>query len=241
VMAVTGLVVPLELETEAQLLFERYGGFGRGFDRRCYRLNCGGCGREVFHLRAGRFGTGANMAFRRSLFARIGGFDPALDVGTVTNGGGDLEMFFRVLQEGHTLVYEPSALVRHRHRRDYAQLRAQITNFGVGFQAYLVRSAIAYPQRRFAIACFGLWWLWRRSIRRLLLSLIHPSPVARDLILAELRGSLIGLGRYHKAQRMATRIAQTFGPIAPVAPLDTTSEPVGSTKPSVPLDGTHTR
>jgi hypothetical protein len=240
-MAVTGLVVPLELETEAQLLFERYGGFGRGFERQWYRLNCDGRGREVFHLRTGQFGTGANMAYRRSLFARIGGFDPALDVGTVTNGGGDLEMFFRVLQEGHTLVYEPSALVRHRHRRDYAQLRRQITDFGVGFYSYLVRSAIAYPHQRFAIACFGLWWLCRRSIRRLLLSLMHPWPVARDLILAELRGSLVGLGRYHKARRIAAVIAQTFGPIAPVAPLDASCERVVSTKASAPFDGRQTR
>ena len=33
------------------------------------------------------------MAFRRCLFNQIGYFDPALDVGTVTNGGGDLEIF----------------------------------------------------------------------------------------------------------------------------------------------------
>jgi hypothetical protein len=104
VMAVTGLVVPLELEAEAQFLFEQYGGFGRGFERKWYRLNCDRHGREVFHLRTGQLGTGANMASRRSLFEfeRIGGFDPALDVGTLTDGGGDLEMFFRVLQEGHT-------------------------------------------------------------------------------------------------------------------------------------------
>jgi O-antigen biosynthesis protein len=210
VMAVTGLVVPLELETEAQCLFEQYGGFGRGFERRWFRLNRDGRGQKMFHLRAGRFGTGANMAYRRSLFERIGGFDPALDVGTVTNGGGDLDMFFRVLQEGHTLVYEPSALVRHRHRREYAQLRVQITDFGVGFYAYLVRNAIAYSRQRFAITCFGLWWLWSRSIRRLLLSLIHPWPFPRDLILAELRGSLIGLCRYQRARRTATAIAQSF-------------------------------
>ena len=37
VMAVTGLVVPYELETEAQILFERYGGFTRGFERHWYR------------------------------------------------------------------------------------------------------------------------------------------------------------------------------------------------------------
>jgi O-antigen biosynthesis protein len=138
-------------------------------------------------------------------------------------------MFFRVLQAGHALVYEPSALVRHRHRRDYAQLQTQITDFGVGFYAYLVRSAIAYPRQRFAIASFGLWWLWRRSIRRLLLSLIRPRPFPRGLILAELRGSFAGLRRYQQAQRTAAAIAQAFGPVAPVAPLDDTCEGVVST------------
>ena len=38
VQAVTGLVMPLELETPAQVLFERYGGFGRGFRRTDHRL-----------------------------------------------------------------------------------------------------------------------------------------------------------------------------------------------------------
>jgi hypothetical protein len=32
-MAVTGLVLPAELETEAQLHFETYWGFGRGYRR----------------------------------------------------------------------------------------------------------------------------------------------------------------------------------------------------------------
>ena len=211
VMAVTGLVVPLELETEAQLLFEQYGGFGRGFERQWYRVDRESGERAATrHGGAGKFGTGANMAYRRSLFERIGGFDPALDVGTVTNGGGDLEMFFRVLKEGHTLVYEPSALVRHRHRRDYAQLRTQITNNGMGFYAYLVRSALAYRDERWAFIRLGLWWLWWWNIRRLLISCVHPGRFPRDLILGELRGSLIGLGRYQKARRTSAMIAQSF-------------------------------
>ena len=69
VMAVTGLVVPLELETEAQCLFERYGGFGRGFQRQWYRVDrqSGECA-ATRHGGAGKFGTGANMAYRHSLF-----------------------------------------------------------------------------------------------------------------------------------------------------------------------------
>ena len=210
VMAVTGLVVPYELETEAQILFEMYGGFGRGFERKWYRLDREISPRETYHLGAGAFGTGANMAYRRSLFDRIGTFDPALDVGTVTNGGGDLDMFFRVLQEGHTLVYEPSAVVRHRHRREYGQLKTQISNNGIGFYSYLVRAAIHFPRERIAILRLALWWLWWWNVRRLIISLTRPGLFPRDLILAELQGSFKGLVRYMKARRIADKIAKVF-------------------------------
>ena len=217
VMVVTGLVVPYELETEAQLFFEWYGGFGKGYNCKWYRLNPEHRRQETWHIAAWLGGTGANMAYRRNLFEHIGAFDPALDVGTVTHGGGDLEMFFRVLQEGYTLVYEPNAVVRHRHRRTYAELRRQITTWGIGFYAYLVRSALMYPSKRLAIIRFGLEHLWRRYFRRLLLSLRYPTRFPRDLIVAELCGSFVGLIRYQKARRLAAKIAQTFGPFTPAS------------------------
>jgi O-antigen biosynthesis protein len=145
VMAVTGLVVPFELETEPQALFELQGGFGRGFDRKWYQVEPGNSNRSESHHGAGKFGTGANMAFRKILFSHIGAFDPALDVGTVTCGGGDIDMFFRVIQEGYILVYEPAALVHHRHRRDYAGLRKQIEGNGLGLSSFHVRNSRAYP------------------------------------------------------------------------------------------------
>src|SRR3989338_2161327 len=110
-----------------------------------------------------KFGTGANMAFRRCLFNQIGYFDPALDVGTVTNGGGDLEMFFLVMKEGYTMVYGPGALVYHCHRRDYKQLKKQINGWGTGFCAYLMHSALAYPDERFSFLYIGLRWIWRQT------------------------------------------------------------------------------
>ncbi|MCA1563352.1 MAG: glycosyltransferase [Acidobacteria bacterium] len=211
-MAVTGLVVPDELQTAAQSLFERYGGFGRGFERRYYQVDAEmGERAAVRHGGAGRFGTGANMAFRRSLFDRAGLFDPALDVGTPTNGGGDLEMFFRVLKTGHLLIYEPRAIVRHRHRRDYEQLRTQIANNGIGLYAYLVRSALTYRDERAALLRLAVWWLWWWNVRRLLISFVRPGRFPRDLIIAELRGSLVGLTRYARARRRVREIVATFG------------------------------
>jgi len=208
VMAVTGLVVPYELETEAQILFEKYGGFGRGFSRKWYRASDS----EHHHLAqehagTGKFGTGANMAFRRSVFQEIGPFDPALDVGTVTNGGGDLDMFFRVLKFGHTLVYEPAAMVRHRHRRDFAHLHTQIKNNGIGFYSYLVRNAIEYPEERCGLAKFAAWWLWHWNFRRWINSKFKPTKIPRELISSECLGTFVGLFRYPKAKQRALALS----------------------------------
>lgn len=215
VMAVTGLVVPYELETEAQFLFEKHGGFGRGFVRKWVRTALE-IGEPFLHHGTGQFGTGANMAYRRSLFDKIGGFDPALDVGTVTHGGGDLEMFFRVLKEGFMLLYEPSAIVRHRHRHDYDDLLWQIKTWGTGFYSYLVRSAQAYPDERAAIIRLGIRWLWRH-MRVLLISLLRSSALTRRLIMAELSGSVSGLFRYQRARASAAEIARTFSPQTEIA------------------------
>lgn len=213
VHCVTGLVVPDAVDVDAHRLFEQYGGFGRGYHRRYFRVNRdGGELAADRYAGAGMFGTGANMAFRRSIFDRIGHFDPALDVGTPTNGGGDLEMFFRVLKTGGILVYEPAALVRHRHRHTLDQLRTQLANNGIGFYSYLVRSAHEYPDERKAIIQLGIrWYLWW-NVRRLATSFVQPRRFPRDLVLAEARGALVGLRRYGVARRQAQQIRETHGP-----------------------------
>lgn len=210
--AVTGLVVPDAIDVDAHRLFEQYGGFGRGYDRRYFRVDDRvGEPAAVRHGGTGRFGTGANMAFRRRIFDQLGLFDPALDVGTRTNGGGDLEMFFRVLKHGGILVYEPSAIVRHRHRESYAKLREQLTNNGIGFYAYLVRTAGVYAEERTALLRLGTWWMAWWNLRRLAGSMVRER-FPRDLILAELWGSWIGLFRYPSAVKESRAIAALHGP-----------------------------
>ena len=209
IMAVTGLVVPYELETQPQVLFEKYGGFGRGYVRRWYRPS--ELEREklaMLHAGSGKFGTGANMAFRRSVFGEIGFFDPALDVGTVTNGGGDLDMFFRVLKFGHTLVYEPAAMVRHRHRRDFEHLHTQIANNGIGFYSHLVRNAIEFSEERVGMIKLAWWWMREWNIRRWFQSKFRPVEIPHNLISAELKGSFTGLMRYPKARRRAKALCE---------------------------------
>lgn len=62
---------------------------------------------------------GANMAFRREVFDRIGLFDTRLGLqGTLRYGGEDTELVGRALAAGCRAVYDPAVLVWHRIGRD---------------------------------------------------------------------------------------------------------------------------
>ncbi|MGZ4987292.1 MAG: glycosyltransferase family 2 protein [Limisphaerales bacterium] len=221
VMAMTGLVEPHELETEAQILFEDLGGFSRGYNRRWYHTDAGELIGGV-HGGAGKFGTGANMAFRRCLFQKIGTFDPSLDVGTPTRGGGDLEMFFRVLKTGHTLLYEPGAMVRHRHRISYGALYAQIRNNGVGFFSYVTRCLREYPEERRGFLKLSWWFFWWWNIRRCFWGLFHPGKAPLELYRAELAGSVSGLFQYSRAREATSK----HGPVDAWKPPLPTHKPI---------------
>ncbi|GLQ53556.1 glycosyltransferase [Devosia nitrariae] len=142
---VTGLILPVELETRAQYWTERQGGFGKGFDRRVFDLAENRPSDPLFPFAAGSFGSGANMAFRTSVLQAQGGFDSALGAGTLARGGDDLAAFVSVIRAGHQLVYDPGALVWHHHRRSEEGIERQAYGYGVGLGAYLSKTLVDDP------------------------------------------------------------------------------------------------
>ena len=127
VMAMTGLVLPAELETESQLIFETFWSFNRGYlpviyDRNYFERF------KPFGVPVWNIGAGANMAFRREAFAKIGYFDERLDMGAA-GCSGDSEIWYRVLAEGWICRYDPTAIVYHYHRQDIDSLKKQIYNY----------------------------------------------------------------------------------------------------------------
>lgn len=145
---VTGLILPAEVNTAAQKLLEEFGGYSRGFERRCFDLNGHRpVGDRLFPFTVGRLGSGANMAFDVALLRARGGFDTALGPGTVSQGGEDLFALFQVITEGSQVVYEPGAVVWHWHRGDYASLRRLVHNYGIGLAAYLTSAVVHEPHQ----------------------------------------------------------------------------------------------
>jgi len=67
------------------------------------------------------------------------GFDEVLGAGTPTRGGEDLDLLCRTITDGHTLVYEPAALLWHLHRRPYRALRRQMYSYGMGLSATVTK------------------------------------------------------------------------------------------------------
>jgi len=220
IMAMTGLVVPYELETKTQVYFEEYGGYGKGFLPQRYSAAPGHQKKDWHPIAVGRLGTGANMAFRRSIFDQVGLFDPAFGAGTVTEGGEDLDMFFRTIQGGFPLVYEPKAIVHHRHRQEYKELQKQIHSWGIAFSAYLLKSVLTCPRNRWAIIRFTMWHVWKRNLPGLVFNLLQPPHFPRGLMWARLKGLFIGPVRYAKALRTAKKIERLFGPQRPATVIE---------------------
>jgi glycosyltransferase involved in cell wall biosynthesis len=142
---VTGLILPSELETPAQLNLEWHGGFSKGFARRTYDMRDNRPDDPLFPFAIGRLGSGANMAFDTNVLRRLGGFDPAIGIGTTAKGGDDLASFFRVVVR-HQLVYQPAAVVWHRHPREMSALSQQAFRYGVGFGAYMTSAIVHEPR-----------------------------------------------------------------------------------------------
>jgi GT2 family glycosyltransferase len=138
VMVATGLILPGQLETQAQLLFERsFQFFHQGYRRR--RFDSGyfdalrGKGVPIWML-----GAGANMAIRRKAFELGYKFDTRLGPGVFGGCGEDSEYWYRILQHGWTCVYEPAACVFHYHRREISALRRLVHEYMKGHVAALI-------------------------------------------------------------------------------------------------------
>jgi GT2 family glycosyltransferase len=133
---------------------------------------------------------GANMAVRRDLAVALGGFDPRLDVGTLTRSGGDTDMFARMLDAGAAIAYTPAALVWHRHRDDHRELRSVIFGYGTGLYAMLTKRLVECGDARALVVAAR--WFAGPIVKALRGRLRGERTVPASLLVAEAGGALLG-------------------------------------------------
>ena len=198
---VNGLTIPAELDTVEQMWFEQSGGFNKGYERQVFDMGQYKVERPFYPLSAGIFGTGANLAIKKSALEKVGYFDPALGAGTITTCGDDLAMYVQLLFAGYQLVYEPTAFLQHIHRREYTALQKQIYNYGVGFTAFITKTMWDNPGRipGFLLRIpYGLYLLFSPSSFK---NTKKQADYPDDLKGLEVRGMLYGGYAYWKSRR----------------------------------------
>lgn len=197
IAAVTGLVLPAELATEAQRHFEIYWGFGRGYRQQDFASS-----RFKSH-RNGAFpawdiGAGASMAFRREVFEKVGLFDERLDVGQA-GCSGDSEYWYRLLASGYTCRYVPSSVAFHFHRRTIEGLASQIYYYMRGHTAALLvqyeRTGIGANRERVYLY-FPKWYSYR-----LLRCIFGRKHIGDRFLKQEIAGCFSGLRFYYREAR----------------------------------------
>jgi glycosyltransferase involved in cell wall biosynthesis len=153
--AVCGVMLPAELEFEAQVRFEQYGGFnkGRGLAPEVLRMGAPSVVSPLYPLPA--FGPGGNMAFRTESLRSVEGFDPCLGAGTRTHGGEETRVLSLLLSSGHAVLHWPAAITWHTHRREMGALRKQFYGYSAGLSAFYAsmlrsRPAVAFDVLRLA-------------------------------------------------------------------------------------------
>lgn len=212
VAAVTGRVVGVDVDTDAARWFESAGIFDKGAVATVWSVKPVP-GAEMlgetpepsafFPVTCGEVGSSNNCCVRRDVLDAVGGFDELLGPGTPTHGGEDLDLFRRLLERGHTIVYRPDAVVGHHHRADTEALRRQMFGYGVGMSAVLTSmtfgGSAADVLRRVPAGVRSL--LSPHSDR----NRARPSAMPRSLVWVEFAGYLLGPVAYVRSRHGARR------------------------------------
>jgi glycosyltransferase involved in cell wall biosynthesis len=204
--AVAGVMLPAELETDAQVNFERYGGFhkGRGAEPVALRAGAPSVIDPLYPLP--NFGAGGNLAFRTERLRAIGGYDNRLGTGTLTCGGEETRALSLLLETGSTILYWPPAVAWHYHRRTHEALQKQFFGYSAGLTAFYMSMILTSPK-----------YLWRilrfvpRGLKRIVAnrgSGPQGSPtggVPDDLLQLSRKGLLQGAWLYLREVRRQSR------------------------------------
>ncbi len=199
---VTGLTATIALEEVAEHYFDSRLGWSASFTPRRWDLGADRDAGALYPYSAGIFGSGANIAFRAVTLSAVGRFDEALGAGTLTAGGEDLDIFFRVLRSGYALRYEPASLVWHRHRSTVDALGGQMFAYGTGMTAYLAKHLTNRVTGPAILARIprGLWAM--RAIGDTTdEAMSGRAPLQRRLVAWEYAGYLAGPVLYARARR----------------------------------------
>lgn len=113
-------------------------------------------------------GSGGNFAIRQDWLRQVGGYDERLGAGSPGKAAEDTDIFYRLLQAGASIRYEPGAIIYHE-RQDAAHLIRSFWSYSHGIGAFVakhLRKGDLYAAYILAVWLFWLFWRTGASILR---------------------------------------------------------------------------
>jgi glycosyltransferase involved in cell wall biosynthesis len=95
-------------------------------------------------------GTGGNLSLRRAVIEAVGGFDERLGPGTRGRAAEDVDLLYRVVEAGFTILYRPEAVVYHETKTRRARVGGRF-DYGYGLGAFLSSHAARGDRRARAL------------------------------------------------------------------------------------------
>ena len=211
VMAVIGLVLPAELETEAQVAFERLlGGLGLGFEPTAYSRRHTIDGSGDFLLPLEKLHTPANFAVRSTWLRHVhldgpSERHPALAPMTY------LKLWYELLASGREGRYDPTAVVFRRHPGDESEVRAEASRQLSELVAFFATEFA--DGHDFADLHSGVLSVPSRLLPGAIRTMAFGSTIERRVVSARLAGYASGVQAFRPAA--AARLRSTLRPRIP--------------------------
>lgn len=205
---INGRVQPLSMRHPGQRLFEANSGF-----------DCGAESRTL--VRAGRWpwtrspihgvvaiGSGCCMAVRRDVALAIDGFDEALDLGATLGGGGDFDLYWRMVMASRAVVYEPRVLAQHEHRETVESAVAQIAQHRAGLIVFLSKAVRHGSMSDRMMATFFLLWRVVKPLLQLAKAVVGVDVLRPGQAWQVARMNWAHVGRYQEMRQVAASRAR---------------------------------
>ena len=139
---------------------------------------------------------GANHVVRREIINEIGAHDEKFGPGELIEGAGaDLDLTYKILKNGYSIVYDPNAIVAHHHPDSLKELRSKLFLYGISDTAIHMKFLIEFKDIR---SLFQLIYRPAQNLWRMFKSLLGKYPLSADMLMAGIIGNLIGPIKYIK-------------------------------------------
>lgn len=133
-----------------------------------------------------------NMLIRKDEYTKIGGLDEKLRVGE------DVDLCWRLMAEGHHLVYVPKGMVKHKHRNRF--LSAHVRRFDYGTSEAVLYARFPQIAKKFP------WQPGGVSVIVAVLATLATASVYGLLVISIVLAAETGVKYYQLEQKMAVRL-----------------------------------